>query len=120
MVQATDGNWYAYFANVEKAKIADSTVGLAGKGLDFGVFVEERYSDSVFGISLTETDGFAVPSPSGLGSSTNGDSSFSFMYRFSYWTLQFNNNVVRKRKNQSTQIQMFLLDKLVLMKTHGH
>ena len=38
MVQATDGNWYAYFANVDKAKIADSTVGLAGKGLDFGVF----------------------------------------------------------------------------------
>ena len=38
MVQATDGNWYAYFANVNKAKIADSTVGLAGEGLDFGVF----------------------------------------------------------------------------------
>ncbi len=38
MVQATAGNWYAYFANVEKAKIADSTVGLAGEGLDFGVF----------------------------------------------------------------------------------
>ncbi|MGA0296067.1 MAG: peptidase, partial [Nitrosopumilaceae archaeon] len=37
MVQATDGNWYAYFANVDKAKIADSTVGEAGKGLDFGV-----------------------------------------------------------------------------------
>jgi len=30
MVQATDGNWYAYFANVDKAKIADSIVGLAG------------------------------------------------------------------------------------------
>ena len=26
MVQATDGNWYAYFANIDKAKIADSTV----------------------------------------------------------------------------------------------
>ena len=38
MVQATDGNYYAYFANVGKAKAADSTVGLAGKGLDFGVF----------------------------------------------------------------------------------
>ncbi|MFB5622341.1 MAG: peptidase, partial [Candidatus Nitrosomaritimum yanchengensis] len=27
MVQATDGNWYAYFANAQKAKSADSTVG---------------------------------------------------------------------------------------------
>ena len=24
MVQATDGNWYAYFANIDKAKVADS------------------------------------------------------------------------------------------------
>ena len=38
MVQATDGNWYAYFANVDRAKAADSTVGLPGHGLDFGVF----------------------------------------------------------------------------------
>ena len=39
MVQATDGNWYAYFANVDKAKIADSTVGKNGKGLDFWSFL---------------------------------------------------------------------------------
>ena len=32
MVQATDGSWYAYFANVDKAKEADSTVGKAGEG----------------------------------------------------------------------------------------
>ncbi|MGI0058071.1 MAG: peptidase, partial [Nitrosarchaeum sp.] len=39
MVQSTDGNWYAYFANVDKAKIADSTQSAtSGKGLDFGVF----------------------------------------------------------------------------------
>ena len=77
MVQATDGNWYAYFANVEKAKIADSTVGLAGQGLDFGVFCSRDTSSSVFGISLSETDGIAVPRSAGLGSFTNGDSSFS-------------------------------------------
>ncbi len=59
MVQATDGNYYAYFANVGKAKAADSTVGLAGKGLDFGVFCSRDTSSSVFGISLSETDGFA-------------------------------------------------------------
>ena len=75
MVQATDGNWYAYFANVDKAKIADSTVGLPGKGLDFGVFCSR--DSSVFGISLSETDGFAIPHSSGISGSTNGNSQFS-------------------------------------------
>ncbi len=78
MVQATDGNWYAYFANVDKAKAADSTVGLAGKGLDFGVFCSRNTPSSVVGISLSETDGFSIPRSSGLtaGSFTNGNSSF--------------------------------------------
>ncbi len=75
MVQATDGNWYAYFANVEKAKVADSTVGLAGEGLDFGVFCSRDTSSSVFGISLSETDGFAVPRSA--AGSTDGNSSFT-------------------------------------------
>jgi hypothetical protein len=61
MVQATDGNWYAYFANVDKAKSADSTVGLPGKGLDFGTFCNRTTPSSVFGISLSDTDGFFVP-----------------------------------------------------------
>ena len=43
MVQATDGSWYAYFAHVDKAKEADSTVGLSGEGLDFGVFCIKRH-----------------------------------------------------------------------------
>ena len=77
MVQATDGNWYAYFANVDKAKIADSTVGLPGEGLDFGVFCSRDTSSSVFGISLSDTDGFAVPPSAGLGGFTNGISSFN-------------------------------------------
>lgn len=75
MVQATDGNYYAYFANVDKAKIADSTVGLPGEGLDFGVFCSRDTPSSIFGISLSDTDGFSVPS-SGLTTFTNGNSSF--------------------------------------------
>jgi hypothetical protein len=75
MVQATDGNYYAYFANVDKAKIADSTVGLPGEGLDFGVFCSRDTPSTVFGISLSDTDGFSVPS-SGLTTFTNGNSSF--------------------------------------------
>ncbi len=77
MVQATDGKWYAYFANVDKAKIADSTVGLAGEGLDFGVFCNRDTPSSVFGISFSETDGVAVPPSAGLGGSTDGTSSFN-------------------------------------------
>ncbi len=73
MVQATDGNWYAYFAHVDKAQKADSTVGLSGAGLDFGVFCSKDTPLSVFGIDLSETDGFSVPRYA--SGSTNGNSS---------------------------------------------
>jgi len=98
MVQAVDGNWYAYFANVEKAKIADSTVGFDGTGLDFGVFCGRHTSDSVFGILLSDSDGFAVPSPSGLDSFSNGKSPFSSCTG-SPTGIVNNNNVVRESKS---------------------
>ncbi len=101
MVQATDGNWYAYFANVEKAKVADSTVGLAGEGLDFGVFCSRDTSSSVFGISLSETDGVAVPQSTGLTSFSNGDSSFSPCTGSPTGSTNLN-NVVRKAKSLNT------------------
>ncbi len=75
MVQANDGNWYAYFANVNFAKQADSTVGLPGNGLDFGVFCSRETDSSVIGIDLSETDGFAVPRS--ISGSTDGNSSFT-------------------------------------------
>ena len=101
MVQATDGNWYAYFANVDKAKIADSTVGLPGKGLDFGVFCSRNTASSVFGISLSETDGFAVPRSSGISGYTNGDSPFSQCTGTLSSSTDLN-NVVRKAKSINT------------------
>ena len=99
MVQATDGNWYAYFANVDKAKIADSTVGLAGEGLDFGVFCGR---DTVaLGISLSQTDGVAVPRSGGLSGFTNGGVSFSSCT--GTLTASENiNNVVRQPKSINT------------------
>ena len=99
MVQATDGNWYAYFANVEKAKVADATQAVdSGEGLDFGVFCSRDTSSSVFGISLSETDGFAVPQ-STVGS-TDGNSSFT---QCTGPTSGSNlNNVVRKAKSINT------------------
>jgi len=89
MVQATDGNWYAYFANVDKAKVADSTVevGSDGKGLDFGVFCSRDTSPSVFGISLSDTDGFFVPHSDCTGNPM---------------TPSDLNNVVRKSKSINT------------------
>jgi len=101
MVQTTDGNWYAYFANVDKAKIADSTVGLAGEGLDFGVFCSRDTSSSVFGITISQTDGIAVPQSAGLGDFTNGDSSFT-PCTGSPTGSQNLNNVVRKAKTINT------------------
>ena len=59
MVQATDGNWYGYFANEDKAQVADSTVGLDGYGLDFGIFCDRDVTN--FGIDLSDSDGFFVP-----------------------------------------------------------
>jgi hypothetical protein len=98
MVQATDGNWYAYFANVNQAKSADATVGLDGEGLDFGEFCSRDTSSSVIGISLSETDGFAIPR-SATGT-TNGNTSFSQCTGSPSGTVL--NNVVRNAKSINT------------------
>jgi hypothetical protein len=98
MVQATDGNWYAYFANVDKAQEADSTVGSPGEGLDFGEFCSRDTASSVIGISLSETDGFAIPG-SATGS-TNGNTSFSQCTGSPSATNL--NNVVRNAKSINT------------------
>lgn len=78
MVQAGDGKWYAYFANVDKAKIADQIsfdAGVEGEGLDFGVFCGR---DTIsLGPSFSETDGIAIPRRGGtLAGFTNGNSAF--------------------------------------------
>jgi len=99
MVQATDGNWYAYFANVDKAKVADSTVGSPGEGLDFGVFCSRDTSS--LGISLSETDGVAIPRSGGLSGFTNGDVSFSSCTGTPTNSANLN-NVVRKAKSINT------------------
>ena len=101
MVQTTDGSWYAYFANIDKAKAADSTVGLAGKGLDFGVFCSKDTTSSVFGISLSGTDGFAVPQSAGLVDFTNGNSSLSPCTGTPTGSTNLN-NVVRHPKSINT------------------
>jgi hypothetical protein len=72
MAQATDGNWYGYFAEVEQAQLADSTNTAAdrtdtmGQGLDFGTFCASTVGSDTFGFDLSETNGVAVPSNFGI------------------------------------------------------
>ena len=79
MVQASDGNWHAYFANKEKAQEADdiASSGVVGKGLDFGVFCGPNTDASVLGVGFSNTDGVAISTTDGISGTTNGKSSFS-------------------------------------------
>jgi len=106
MVQATDGNWYAYFANVNQAKIADQIVvdagiGAEGESLDFGVFCSASTSSSVLGTSFSQTNGVAVPREGSLGGFTNGQTSFSPCTGSVTSTTNLN-NVVRSPKSINT------------------
>jgi hypothetical protein len=67
MAQATDGNWYGYFAEKDQAIIADSLgaeVAAAGHALDFGQFCGSLSTATAFDGSTTlfsDTDGVAIP-----------------------------------------------------------
>ena len=58
MVQSNDSDWYAYFAVLDQAQLADSTVGEPGFGLDFGEFCNP--DSLVAEIDLSDTDGFSI------------------------------------------------------------
>ena len=82
MVQATDGKWYAYFANVNLAKKADQVVvdagaGAIGKSLDFGVFCSSGTASTVLGTGFSDTQGVAVPRTGTLMDFTNGETPFT-------------------------------------------
>src|SRR3989304_3434370 len=82
MVQATDGKWYAYFANINAAKRADQIVldagpGAVGKSLDFGVFCSSSTASSVLGVGFSDTEGVAVPALPILSDFTNGNAPFT-------------------------------------------
>jgi len=83
MVQGTDGNWYAYFADRNQAQLADATTTSIRAGLDFGIICDR--GDTGAGISLTDTQGFTV---AGSGSCTTV-------------TAVVTNNVVRESKTPS-------------------
>jgi hypothetical protein len=103
MVQATDGKWYAYFANINAAKRADQIVldaGAVGKSLDFGVFCSSSTASSVLGVGFSDTEGVAIPGPSGLPGSTNGNTPFTACTASPVGGNE--NNVVRNPKSINT------------------
>jgi hypothetical protein len=106
MVQATDGKWYAYFANIDGAKRADQIVlnaglGAKGKSLDFGVFCSSSTDSSVLGTSFSDTEGVAVPkSDGGLLGFTNGNTPFSACTGSPAGNNE--NNVVRNARSVNT------------------
>ncbi|HEX5457098.1 MAG TPA: peptidase [Candidatus Nitrosotalea sp.] len=79
MVQGSDGNWHAFFANTDKAKQADQAAlsGLAGQSTDFGVFCSGSTPSSVLGIDVSQTDGVAIPDSTGLSGTTQGNAGFN-------------------------------------------
>ena len=68
MVQAVDGNWYGYFADVAQAQIADSTTNVDGEGLDFGTFCgqDSTILDGQNIVSVFQTVGIAINSQDGI------------------------------------------------------
>ncbi|MBM3896227.1 MAG: peptidase [Thaumarchaeota archaeon] len=97
MVQASDGSWYAYFANKERAQEADDIAdsGEDGKGLDFGVFCGSNTAASVLGASFSDTEGVAISTATDISGTTNGKSSFSACTGTPASTPTTINNVVR-------------------------
>ncbi len=80
MAQATDGNWYAYFADSKQAQIADSTqTSTSGKGLDFGKFCSSASASTATGVDFSQTNGIAIArsAPGSSDGSQNPTSSIS-------------------------------------------
>jgi len=107
MVQAVDGNWYAYFANLQKAQIADQIAfdaGMLGEGLglDFGVFCSSSTPSTVLGTSFSDSDGVAVPRIGSLSGFTNGNGPLSSCSGIVDFSTNNINNVVRHSKSINT------------------
>ncbi|MDP3780104.1 MAG: peptidase, partial [Nitrosopumilaceae archaeon] len=96
------------FANKEKAQEADdiASSGVAGKGLDFGVFFGPNTDASVLGVGFSNTDGVAISTTAGISGTTNGKSSFSTCTGIPSSPTSAINNVVRNPSslNQNSNV----------------
>ena len=104
MAQASDGYWYAFFANTNAAKQADQIAlgGHAGQNLDFGVFCSSSTPSSVLGADFSQTDGIAIPDSSGLSGTTQGLASFGVCSGTPQSPSVNQNNVVKNPSSLNT------------------
>jgi hypothetical protein len=105
MAQATDGNWYAYIADLQMALAADALPTLAGTSLDFGSGCTAAGALAASGVSFTDTEGVFfhnVPTTPG-GPGTLGACTAPI-------TGVAENNVVRENKTLTPNIAPVLFD----------
>jgi len=102
MVQGSDGNWHAFFANADKAQQADqAAIKTPGQSMDFGVFCGRSTDPSVLGIDVSQTDGIAIPSSAGLSGTTQGTAGFTSCTG-NATTSSSQNNVIRNPPSLNT------------------
>jgi hypothetical protein len=98
MVQATDGNWYGYFADKTMAQTADAAATTTGSGLDFGAFCDSNSSLAIStntAVTVTDTVGIAV-GDTGVG--TQGLAAITTSCTAGFAALD-NQNVLREQKD---------------------
>ena len=104
MVQAVDGNWYGYFADVTQAQTADATTGPSDgsrDGLDFGSFCDNTTTvtdNSGVPVTFTDTVGIAVDDDTG----TDGQAELAQCDLVNDAGSNNEMNVVREAKDIST------------------
>ena len=103
MIQGSDGNWHAFFANTDMAKQADQAAfsGSPGQSTDFGVFCSGSTTPSVLGVDISQTDGVAIPDSAGLSGTTQGTAGFNSCTG-NPTTPSSQNNVVRNPPSLNT------------------
>lgn len=103
MIQGSDGNWHAFFANTAKAQQADQAAlsGSPGQSIDFGVFCSGSTAPSVLGVDISQTDGVAIPDSAGLSGTTQGTAGFTSCSG-NATTPSSQNNVIRNPPSLNT------------------
>ncbi len=86
LAQATDGNWYGYFADRNQAEIAARTAPVSGHGLNFGWFCgpDSNVGGIAAGLSFSETKGFTMARQAFLSTGIASNVTSSDLYSSGY------------------------------------
>ena len=99
MAQATDGNWYGYFADLQAALAADATQTPAatatGFGLDFGFGCDATSAGAAAGLAFTNTEGVFFPT---IPTSHGATAGLSTLCATGAFGTADNMNVIRENK----------------------